>query len=135
MEIQALNRGDFIRMTGVLGAGLGFAVYLPACAPSKSTSSEPFAPNAWVRIAPDDTVTVVLSKSEMGQGIATGLPTILADELDASIDPVRFDFAPADPRYDVPGFGEILTGGGPGVRAICVPLRRARAAARAMLRA
>jgi isoquinoline 1-oxidoreductase subunit beta len=133
MEMQALNRGDFIRLTGVVGAGLGFAVYLPACAPSKSTSSKPFAPNAWVRIAPDETVTVVLSKSEMGQGIATGLPTIVADELDASMEKVNFAFGPADPRYNIPGFGEILTGGSFSVRDMWMPLREAGATARAML--
>lgn len=133
METQALSRGDFIRLTGALGAGLGLAVYLPGCAPSKPISSEAFAPNAWVRIAPDDTLTVVLSKSEMGQGIATGLPTILADELDASMDRVRFEFAPADPRYNIPGFGEILTGGSLSVRDLWMPLREAGATARAML--
>jgi isoquinoline 1-oxidoreductase beta subunit len=133
MELQELNRGDFMRLTGVLGAGLGFGVYLSGCAPSKSTTPGPFTPNAWVRIAPDDTVTVVLSKSEMGQGIVTGLPTILADELDASMDRVRFEFGPADPRYNSPRFGEILTGGSLSVRDMWLPLREAGATARAML--
>jgi isoquinoline 1-oxidoreductase beta subunit len=133
MEMQALDRGDFIRLTGVLGAGLGFAVYLPGCAPSKPASSGPFTPNAWVRIAPDDTVTVVLSKSEMGQGISTGIPTIVADELDASIERVGYEFAPTDPTYNHPGFGELLTGGSLSVRDMWLPLREAGATARAML--
>lgn len=133
MEIQGLDRADFIRLTGALGAGLGFGVYLPGCAPSKPSSSGRFQPNAWVRIAPDDTVTVVVSKSEMGQGIVTGLPTILADELDASMDRVRYELAPTDPRYNHPGFGEILTGGSLSVRDMWLPLREAGATARAML--
>jgi isoquinoline 1-oxidoreductase beta subunit len=90
METTALNRGGFIRLTGSLGAGLGLAFYLPGCSPSKSSGQgDEFAPNAWVRIAPDETIKIVLNKSEMGQGVATGLPTVLVDELDASMKRVK----------------------------------------------
>lgn len=134
--MQTINRSEFIRLTGALGAGLGLAVYLPACSTSSKSSSLPgneFAPNAWVRIAPDDTVTVIISKSEMGQGVATGLPTILADELDASMDRVKVEFAPADARYVDPLFGEQLTGASTSVADCWMPLRQAGATARAML--
>jgi len=115
MGTQRINRGDFIRLTAELGAGLGLALSLPACSPSKSSSvpGNQFAPNAWVRIAPDDTVTVVINKSEMGQGVATGLPTILADELDATV--LRMAQAPRIDVYIMPsnekpsGVGEICT--------------------------
>ena len=135
MCAQTLNRGNFIRVTGELGAGLCLAIYLPGCASSKTSGvgGNQFAPNAWVRIAPNDTVTVIVSKSEMGQGVATGLPTILADELDASMDRVRVEFAPAQPHYFDPLFGEQQTGGSTSVPNSWMPLRQAGATARAML--
>jgi isoquinoline 1-oxidoreductase beta subunit len=130
---RSVNRRAFIRSTGALGAGLGFSMYLPACAPSNPRTSNAFVPNAWVRIAPDDTVTVVLSKSEMGQGVSTGLPMIVAEEMDASIDLVRFENAPADPRYIDPAYGDMITGGSASVHDGWMPLREAGATARAML--
>jgi isoquinoline 1-oxidoreductase beta subunit len=134
MDAPALRRGTFIRLTGALGAGLGLALAFPGCAPNSQSAGKEFAPNAWVRIAPDDTVTVVLSKSEMGQGVATGLPTILADELDASMSHVRTEFAPADPRYGDPQlFGDMITGGSTSISDSWLPLRHAGATARAML--
>ncbi|MDB5028983.1 MAG: xanthine dehydrogenase family protein molybdopterin-binding subunit [Candidatus Eremiobacteraeota bacterium] len=131
MDAPALSRGTFIRLTGAIGAGLGLALSFPGCAPTSQNGGKEFAPNAWVRIAPDDTVTVVLNKSEMGQGVATGLPTILADELDASMDRVRTEFAPADPRYA--DGGDMVTGGSTSVADSWMPLRHAGATARAML--
>lgn len=133
--MQTISRGNFIRLTGELGAGLGLAIYLPACSSSKtsSVSTNQFAPNAWVRIAPDNTVTVVINRSEMGQGVATGLPTILADELDASMDLVKVQFAPAGPSYIDTLFGEQLTGGSTSVSDSWMQLRQAGATARAML--
>jgi isoquinoline 1-oxidoreductase subunit beta len=133
MDAPALSRGTFIRLTGALGAGLGLAFSVPGCAPGSQNGGKEFAPNAWVRIAPDDTVTVVVSKSEMGQGVATGLPTILADELDASMDHVRTEFAPADPRYIDTQFGDMVTGGSTSIPHSWLPLRHAGATARAML--
>jgi isoquinoline 1-oxidoreductase subunit beta len=133
MNAPTLDRGSFIRLTGALGTGLGLALWLPGCAPGVPGGGKEFAPNAWVRIAPDEMVTVVLNKSEMGQGVATGLPTILADELDASIDRVRTEFAPADPKYVDPVFGDMITGGSTSIADSWMPLRRAGATARAML--
>jgi isoquinoline 1-oxidoreductase subunit beta len=134
MDAPALSRGTFIRLTGALGAGLGFALSFPGCAPSSQGGGKEFSPNAWVRIAPDDTVTVVVNKSEMGQGVATGLPTLVADELDASMNNVRVQFAPADPKYGDPGLGgDMITGGSTSMHDSWLPLRAAGATARAML--
>ncbi len=134
METTALNRGDFIRLTGTLGAGLGLAFYVPACARNTTGGNvNAFAPNAFVRIAPDDIVTIVVNRSEMGQGVATGLPTILADELDASMSRVRIEFAPADKRYISPEFGDQVTGGSTSILGSWMPFRRAGATARSML--
>ena len=136
MVSRVFNRRDFIRLTGTFGAGLALAIDVPGCAPAGGPSAKEFEPNAWVRIAPDDTVTVMLSKSEMGQGVATGLPTMLADELDASLEQVRIQFAPPALQYTDPkiGMGPIMTTGGSTSTAdMWLPLRTAGATARAML--
>jgi isoquinoline 1-oxidoreductase beta subunit len=139
MKVSALDRGSFLRLTGALGAGLGIAFHLPASARAAAAAgADPagpgnFVPNAWVRIAPDETVTIVVAKSEMGQGVATGLPTILADELDASMDRVRIEFAPADKSYEDPQYGDMITGGSTSISHLWMPLRQAGATARAML--
>jgi isoquinoline 1-oxidoreductase subunit beta len=125
-----LSRGRFIRLTTALGSGLGIALFLPNCARAKvgEANGNAFAPNAWVRIAPDDSVTVVLAKSEMGQGVTTSLPTLVAEELDAAMERVRIEFAVPGPDY--PDMG---TGGSTSVRESWMPLREAGGAARAML--
>jgi isoquinoline 1-oxidoreductase beta subunit len=134
MKTTTLDRSTFIRLTSALGAGLGLSFRFPAsAAEAPSGSAGEFVPNAWVRIAPDESVTIIVAKSEMGQGVATGLPTILADELDASMDHVRIEFAPADPRYIDPLYGDMITGGSTSVAHLWTPLRQAGATARAML--
>jgi isoquinoline 1-oxidoreductase beta subunit len=129
-----MDRAGFIRLTATIGAGFGLAFTLPGSA-SAAAGDAPhaFAPNAWVRIAPDETITIVLNKSEMGQGVATGLPTILADELDASLGHVRTEFAPADARYNDVAFKSMVTGGSTSIADSWLPLRQAGATARAML--
>jgi isoquinoline 1-oxidoreductase beta subunit len=137
--VKNLGRADFIRLSGAAGAGLSLAFALPAASPKPAAAAEAagssaFAPNAWVRIAPDETVTIVVSKSEMGQGVILGLPTVLADELDASMDQVRTEFAPAAPAYGDPAYGgDMITGGSTSVAHGWMPLRQAGATARAML--
>ena len=122
------SRSQFLRATAALGAGLSLALRLPANAQSDSV-----APNAWVRIAPDETITITLSKSEMGQGVIHGLPTTLADELDADPQRIRTEVAPPNAVYVDPELGEQATGGSTSMQSTWLPLRRAGAAARAML--
>ncbi len=93
-----------------------------------------FSPNVWVEIRPDNSVTIIVNKSEMGQGVSTALPMIAADELDADWKLVSFREAPADPKYGDPGWGgSMLTGGSTSVRHMYEPLRLAGAAGRAVL--
>ena len=122
------SRSQFIRTGVALGAGLSLGLRLPAGA-----QNDVFAPNAWVRIAPDETVTILLSKSEMGQGVIQGLPTILADELDADPQRIHTQFAPPNAAYVDPELGEQATGGSTSINSTWLPLRHAGAAARAML--
>jgi isoquinoline 1-oxidoreductase beta subunit len=92
-----------------------------------------FAPNPWIRIATDGTVTVIIDRSEMGQGVTTALAMLVAEELEVELDAVRTEFAPADPVYTNPELGEQMTGGSTSIRAAWQPLREAGAAAREML--
>src|SRR5690348_18455860 len=92
-----------------------------------------FAPNAWLRINPDESVLVVVDRSEMGQGVTTSLPMLLAEELEADWSKIKIEFAPADKAYINPMFGMQGTGGSTSVRAAYTPLRKAGAAAREML--
>jgi isoquinoline 1-oxidoreductase beta subunit len=92
-----------------------------------------FSPNAWIQITPDNMVTIIVNKSEMGQGVYTSLPMIVADELEADWKQVRVKAAPARDEYKDPGFGMQLTGGSTSIRNMFEPLRKAGAAAREML--
>jgi isoquinoline 1-oxidoreductase subunit beta len=129
-----VSRREFLGTAGALGAGLVISVYLPGCSrPRETASTEPFAPNAWLRISPDDRVLVIVDRSEMGQGVATALPMLIAEELEADWSKVQIEFAPANKAYINPLFGMQGTGGSTSVRAAWEPLRKAGATARDML--
>ena len=81
----------------------------------------------------DDIVTVIVGRSEMGQGVLTSLPQLVADELDAAWERVRWEQSPADAAYNRPGIPIMITGGSFSVRSSWEQLRKAGAAARAML--
>ncbi len=105
----------------------------PPARPYHPPAGPVFAPNPWVEISPDGTVTVIIDRSEMGQGALTGLAMLVAEELEVDVAQVHTAFAPADPRYDNPLFGEQATGGSTSLRGAWEPLRRAGAEAREML--
>ncbi len=132
---ERLDRRDFLKRTAAGTSGLVIGFYLSgkyealAGLPAKDCSSM----NAWVQIAPNDAVTLLVDKSEMGQGISTALAMILADELDLDWKRVKTEFAPAAPQYFNPIFGLQGTGGSCSVRGSWEPLAKAGAAAREML--
>jgi isoquinoline 1-oxidoreductase beta subunit len=129
------NRRTVLLGTGALGAGLVIGFQWPGGRRAAMAATGEFAPNAFVRIAPDSTVTVIAKHFEMGQGTTTGLPTILAEELDADWAQVKVEFAPADSqRYNNLLFGEAQgTGGSTAIANSYKQLREAGAAARALL--
>ena len=86
-----------------------------------------------MRVSPDDTVTIVIGKSEMGQGIYTGLAMALAEELDVDPARVTVEFAGADPAFNVPFMPIQFTGGSMSTSTTYMQLREAGARARAML--
>lgn len=119
-------------------AGLTLAMYLPvasAAPKARGAAVAPFAPNAFLRVGEDSSVTVIAKHLEMGQGTYTGLATIVAEELDAAWTQVRVEGAPADAgRYSNLNFGPVqATGGSTAIANSWQQLREAGATARAML--
>jgi isoquinoline 1-oxidoreductase beta subunit len=133
---MGLERRDLLR-GALFGGALLLAVRFDAHAAPGPIVASPldatFAPNAFVRIATDGRVTVIVNKAEMGQGVSTGLTMIVAEELDADWKLVGFEFAPADIVYAHPGFGIQMTGGSTSIAGMTAPLQKAGATARAML--
>ena len=128
----ALDRREFVKTGVTAGAALLIGFRLDARgAPDEAQRQEkpqanPF--DAWVRITPDNRITLILDKSEMGQGIMTALPMILAEELNLDWKQVGIEQAPTNPKIYDHG-----TGGSGSVAGSWLPLRRAGAAAREML--
>ena len=135
-----LSRRGFL---STASAGLVIGVVLPEKSRAQSgaaTAFDPaadpatFAPNAFVRVAPDDTVTVLIKHIEFGQGPNTGLATLVAEELDADWSQMRAESAPAnDELYANTLFGLQGTGGSTAMANSYMQMRKAGAAARAML--
>jgi len=130
-----LSRRAFIATTVAVGGGLALAVWIRRGmreAPI-STGDAALAPDAWVRFSTDGWLTVMVARSEMGQGVSTALPMLVAEEMDAEWERVHFEFAPANSAYYNPAMGLQVTGGSTSVRGAWLPLRQAGATARAML--
>jgi isoquinoline 1-oxidoreductase beta subunit len=131
MTTTTLNRRDFMKVVSLAGTGFVLGFYLPT-KEEELLALEPadvFAPNAFLSIDASGTVTITVAKSEMGQGVRTALPMIVADELDADWAKVKIDQAPAHPTK----YGSQGTGGSASVRRSWDMLRKAGATARDML--
>ncbi|SDZ16844.1 isoquinoline 1-oxidoreductase, beta subunit [Lysobacter sp. yr284] len=138
--LDAPSRRRFLKSGATIGGGLvvGFLVpgakrFAQAAPAAAAALSAGFAPNAFLRIADDDTVTVLLSHSEMGQGIWTGLAMLIAEELDADWSKIRVEHAPAAPAYAHTSFGMQMTGGSTSTWSEFERYRMAGATARALL--
>lgn len=133
-EIIRMSRRDFLKTGAVLSGGLVLGCYLPfgnsAGAADPATT---FAPNAFIRIGSDDIVTLIINKSEMGQGVYTSLPMLIAEELACDWKKIRIEAAPVDPVYNHTVFGLQVTGGSTSVRTEWERLSKAGATAREML--
>lgn len=132
------SRRDFFKIGLVASAGLTVAALIPSALAAQgepSKSAPVFEPNAFVRISEDNTVTVMCKHTEMGQGTYTGLPTIVAEELDADWSQIRAEGAPANAKlYNNLFWGKAQgTGGSSAIANSFAQLRQAGATARAML--
>src|SRR5438270_4430129 len=121
-----LSRREFLTAGVAAGAGLVIGFYLPHG--GAGSNKDVFAPNAYLKIAPDGMITIVVARSEIGQGVRTSLPMILAEALEADWKQIQIEQAGASTL-----FGDQTTGGSASVRTTWDPMRRAGAAAREML--
>ncbi len=138
-----ISRRDFLKVSAFTGASLVIGFYLPGYPkafhssvvsgtpiplPATVLTDESFAPNAWLRIDPDNMLTIWVAKSEMGQGVQTALPMLVAEELEADWSTIRVEQAPADRTY-----GDQITWGSSSVSSSFASLRLAGATARTLL--
>src|ERR1039458_4786079 len=132
-----LSRRDLLKGSATAGAALVIATHvpLPPLAQNAAAASMAPMPNAFIRIAPDNTVTVIIKHLDKGQGVTTGLTTIVAEELDADWSQMRAEFPPANAKlYNNLAFGPMQgTGGSTSVVNSWDQLRSAATAPRAML--
>jgi isoquinoline 1-oxidoreductase beta subunit len=130
MAPMTLDRRDFLKLGAVAGAGLIIGIRLPVANARSAPGTVPFRPNAYLRVDADGAVTIWLGRADMGQGVRTSLPMIVAEELDADWKRVTVLQADAHPT----DFGRMMTVGSSSVRnGAWMPLRIAGARAREML--
>ncbi len=133
------SRRDFLKAGAAVSGGLVVGFYLPrggrfaAADAAGGDPSQPFTPNAFLRIDPDDTITVLVGKSEMGQGVYTSLPMLIAEELEADWRKIRVAAAPVEAAYNHTAWGMQMTGGSSSIWSSYDQLRKAGATARMML--
>lgn len=135
--VLARSRRDFLKASALALGGLVIGFVIPGASrfalaqPASAAKLPP--PNAFLRIGADDSVTVLLAHSEMGQGVWTGLAMLIAEELDADWSKIRVEHAPAAAVYGHTAFGIQMTGGSTSIWSEFDRYRQAGAMARALL--
>jgi isoquinoline 1-oxidoreductase beta subunit len=130
------SRRGFLKAGAAATGGLVLGFFLPTGGRlARGADAKPvvYAPNAFLRVAPDNTVTVMVNRLEFGQGVHTSLPMVIADELDADWAQMRAELAPAGDAYKDPAFGMQITGGSGTIAHSFTQYREIGARARAML--
>ncbi len=135
--LQDSSRRAFLKDGALLMGGLVISFYMPVkggrAYAAEAQPKAVFPPNAFIRIAADNSITIVVNKSEMGQGVYTSLPMLIAEELEADWSRIRIESAPVAAVYNHTGFGMQLTGGSSSVPSSWEQLRRVGASGRIML--
>ncbi len=138
-EKTEIDRRSFLKATIVAGGALVISASLPFRSRAEERFNLPaepaanFQPNAFIRIAPDGKVTITVGQAEMGQGVLTSLPMIVADELEVDWKDVSYEHGPAGKEFVNPAFGAQITGGSASVKGFFDPLRKSAASVREML--
>jgi isoquinoline 1-oxidoreductase beta subunit len=130
-----LSRRRFLQAGAAAGGGLILSLSLP-CADdeAEAAGTDSFAPNAFIRIATDGQVVLIMPYVEMGQGTYTSIPMLIAEELEVDLSEVRLEHAPPNEKlYANPLLGVQVTGNSNAIRGAWQPLRQAGAVARTML--
>ena len=137
-KVDGLSRRSFLKTAATATGGLVIAVYLPACSKPEEAAknagpAKQITANAWLRIGTDGSITMLCDRSEMGQGVYTALPTLIAEELGVAPSTVKVEFAPPGKEYVNALLGGQVTGGSTSVRDAWEKLRMAGAEARMRL--
>jgi isoquinoline 1-oxidoreductase beta subunit len=134
--MNALGRRGFLRVVTIAGGGLALGFGLSGCdedVPWPNRLPGAFQPNAFLQLRTDGQIVLAVHKAEMGQGVSTGLATLVAEELE--IDPLALQLVFAEPHKDYgdPDMSVMVTGGSSSMKGSWLPLREAAASMRAML--
>lgn len=130
-----ISRREFLGTSVAASGALMIGFVLPGCATSGPSApvAQTLLPNSWVRVGADNSVTILCARSEMGQGVFTSMPMLIAEELNVDLAKVRVEMAPAGEPYINAMLGGQLTGGSTSVRDAYEKLRVAGAQARSVL--
>lgn len=129
---MTLSRRDFLKTSAIAGGGLMLGMYLPKVGEAQAAGTV-YAPNAWVHIADNNSITLISARSEMGQGVYTSMPMLIAEELNVDIRRVKVEIAPPNAAYVNALLGAQITGGSTSVRDAWEKLRIGGAQVRTML--
>jgi isoquinoline 1-oxidoreductase beta subunit len=135
MSTTQISRRDFLGTGVAAGGALMVGFVLPGCATpgGGAPAAQTLLPNSWVKVGADNSVTILCARSEMGQGVFTSMPMLIAEELEVDISKVKVEMAPAGEPYINAMIGGQLTGGSTSVRDAYDRLRVAGAQARTVL--
>ena len=132
--ITTPSRRTFLKVATAAGGGLMIGGVVPSSDAAAQVSGSFFEPNVWIKIGTDDSVRIMLTMIEMGQGVMTSMPMLVAEDLDFDWTKIKTEWAPADSKYGNPNFGgQQLTAGSNSVRGMWKLMREAGATARLML--
>jgi isoquinoline 1-oxidoreductase subunit beta len=126
-------RRDFLKASATVGGGLLLGVMLPGAMRTAKAAGTLYTPNAWVHISDDNVITLLSARSEMGQGVYTSMPMLIAEELNVDLNQIKVAFAPPGTAYVNALLGAQITGGSTSVRDGWEKLRIAGAQVREML--
>lgn len=132
---MTLSRRAFIRNTSIAGGGLALGFSLAGCSSKQlpRANAVDFQPDSYLRVTPGGEVIAQIFKAEMGQGVLTGIMTILAEELEVEPSAMSYEMAPPHPAFADPEMTMQVTGGSNSIRTYYPILRQVGAAAREML--
>jgi isoquinoline 1-oxidoreductase beta subunit len=128
-----LSRRDFLKAAGALSGSFVLGFWIPEARAATDTPIQTGFANTWVRIDPDNRITILCARSEMGQGVYTALPMLVAEELEVELDQIEVAFAPAQRAFTNQVFGAQTTGGSTSVQDAWHTLRFAGATTRTLL--
>ena len=133
-SLKSTGRRQFIQKSAALSGALVVGMYIPLSSEAVTTeANQPALANAWIRITPENQITLICARSEMGQDVYTSLPALLAEELNIPLSMIKVEIAGVAPVYVNAMLGGQITGGSSSVREGFDKLRTAGAATRAVL--